>query len=430
MPSINLRFFMLAYLRNKAKKRRQGKRRFWVHEIFQLRKKYGEFHRLVRELQLGDHEFFFRYFRMYPDTFECLLRKVAPLLLKSNTRRESIQPDERLAAALRYLVTGDAQQTIGFSFRIGFSTMSNIVNEVSNALWSALADEYLKPPSTPNEWRQISREFSELWNFPNCCGALDGKHVVIQAPHNSGSTCYNYKGSYSKVLLAVCSARYRYLLVDIGEDGQQNDSGVFSNCEFGKAMDNNELGFPPACSLPNTDIVLPHVFVGDAIFALSTSLMRPYAGRGLPEDERVFNYRLSRARRTIENTFGITTSRFRIFRRPIIASSGKVTRIIKAVVVLHNFLMAHESSLPVDARKYCPVGFVDTEDAEANVTAGAWREHVLNDTGLCPLRPVRVRYPFLAKQVRDSFKDYFVSNEGQVSWQLKHVGADGNLPSK
>ena len=74
---------------------------------------------------------------MYPDTFECLLRKVASLLLKSNARRESIQPDERLATALKYLVTGDAQQTTGFSFRIGFSTMSNIVNEVSDALWSA-----------------------------------------------------------------------------------------------------------------------------------------------------------------------------------------------------------------------------------------------------------------------------------------------------
>ena len=53
---------------------------------------------------------------------------------------------------------------------------------------------FLKVPNTEEEWHEIAIEFNDLWNFPNCVSAIDGKHVVIQAPANSGSEFYNYKG--------------------------------------------------------------------------------------------------------------------------------------------------------------------------------------------------------------------------------------------
>ena len=67
--------------------------------------------------------------------------------------------------------------------------------------------------------------------------------------------------------------------------------------------------------------------------------MKPFPVETLGPKERIFNYRLCRARRIIENTFGIATTRFRIFQRPIIAKVENVVAITKAVVALHNFLM-------------------------------------------------------------------------------------------
>lgn len=91
----------------------------------------------------------------------------------------------RLALTLRYLATGDNLHSLAYAFRTGHSTASTIVKEVSVAIFEALSTEYLKEPTTA-QWKIIAQEFDEKWNFPNCCGALDGKHISIVCPANSG----------------------------------------------------------------------------------------------------------------------------------------------------------------------------------------------------------------------------------------------------
>ena len=171
------------------------------------------------------------------------------------------------------------------------------------------------PLPTEEDWVRIEKGFRLKWHFPNCIGALDGKHVSIKSPPNSGSLFYNYKGFFSTVLMALVDANYRFIYVDIGEYGTNCDSNVFQFSSFGRKFLKNKLNIPDIKRLPdyNQEGPLPHVIVADEAFPLLHSLMRPYArvkGRTIPKDQAIFNYRLSRARLVVENAFGILAQRW------------------------------------------------------------------------------------------------------------------------
>ncbi|XP_057296247.1 uncharacterized protein LOC130625202 [Hydractinia symbiolongicarpus] len=159
--------------------------------------------------------------------------------------------------------------------------------------------------------------------------AIDGKHVGMQAPARLGSAFFNYKKQHSIVLMAVCSALYKFLMVDIGDTGRQSDGSVYGNSNLGYSIENNLLNIPKASKLPQSNRVLPFTLIGDDAFGLKPHMMKPYPLQNLAKEKRVFNYRLSRARRVVENVFGIAASRFRFLRRPIISKVDKVVLITK-----------------------------------------------------------------------------------------------------
>ena len=140
-------------------------------------------------------------------------------------------------------------QTIAFSYRLGHSTVCNIIGETCDALWNVLYKKYLKTPSNQTEWKRISDGFYRAWNFPHCLGAIDGKHVVMQAPPHSGSSYYNYKHTHSIVLMAVCDAQYCFTFLDVGDYGRHSDGGVLSHSCFGQAMEAGTLSLPLPDSL-------------------------------------------------------------------------------------------------------------------------------------------------------------------------------------
>ena len=147
--------------------------------------------------------------------------------------------------ALRYLSTGDARVTISASYRISPTTVGRIINETCEVLWNILLENgYLNVPTTESEWTSTAELFENMWNFPNCVGAIDGKHIVIQAPKRSGSNFFNYKGTHSIVLMASCDANYRFNTIDIGCSGRNSDGSVFSNSKLGLMMENGTLHLP------------------------------------------------------------------------------------------------------------------------------------------------------------------------------------------
>ncbi|XP_029912989.1 uncharacterized protein LOC115363054 [Myripristis murdjan] len=257
----------------------------------QRRTQLGEFHHLLQEPRLDDGHFQ-RYFRLTGAQFEELLARVGARIswLGTNYRR-SISAAERLSICLRYLATGDSFRTIANSFHVGISTVSTIIPDVVAAIWDCLIEEFMAVPTT-EEWLSISGRFEERWNFPLCCGALDGKHVVPKAPANSGSQFYNYKGTFSLVLLAVVDAQYCFRVIDVGGYGKTSDGGILANSAFGQALRSGTLPLPADRPLPGADHrgPQPHVFVADEAFPLRRNLMRPFPGRILPRERRVFNY--------------------------------------------------------------------------------------------------------------------------------------------
>ena len=86
----------------------------------------------------------------------------------------------------RFLATGDSYSTIANSFRVGSSTIVEIIRTTCLALWDVLQPTVMRPPDQ-KRWLQIASDFEKKWQFPNCCGAIDGKHVVIKAPPKAGS---------------------------------------------------------------------------------------------------------------------------------------------------------------------------------------------------------------------------------------------------
>ena len=137
---------------------------------------------------------------------------------------------------------------------------------------------------------------------------MDGKHVQRKCPVIPGSCYFNYKSSFSIVLLALVDADYKVLYVDVGCNRRISDGGVFRNSSLSNALSLNTLNIPLSDSEN-----FPYVVAADDAFPLKTYMMKPYAFKKPCTEKRVFNYHLSRARRVVENAFGILANRFRIF---------------------------------------------------------------------------------------------------------------------
>ena len=183
---------------------------------------------------------------------------------------------------------------------------------------------------------------------------MDGKHILIKPPPNSGSYYFNYKPRFSIVLLAIVDADYNFLYVDIGCNGRISDGGVFKNSILYQALEENILNVPTAEFLPGTQLSIPYALVADEAFPLKEYILKPYRQRGLTPERRIFNYRLSRARRVVENVFGILVNRFRIFMAPINLNPEEVEVITFACCALHNLLRSKKNHVPyIYATRMC-----------------------------------------------------------------------------
>lgn len=165
--------------------------------------------------------------------------------------------------------------------------------------------------------------------------------------------------------MAASDASYRFTFIDVGSPGADGDVNVFSRTEFGRNIleNNSSLDFPHDAPINGDDT--PFFFIADDAFPLSSRIMKPYGTcNDFTNDQRIFNYRLSRARRTVENAFGILTMRWGCLRSEFLCGPDKVKIIVAACCALHNFLLNRNVSYAKAADRY---------EKDGRVIEGEWR---------------------------------------------------------
>lgn len=239
--------------------------------------------------------------------------------------------------------------------------MYYIVKDVCSAIFEGLRPEYMKEPNK-NRWEEISNDFFEIWNVPNALGAVDGKHIKIKKPQKSGSAFYNYKSFTSVVLMGVVDAEGLFVTIDVGDYGRNSDGGVFRNSNFGQALSNDLLDLPSDKPLPGCSNAMPLFFIGDEAFPMSKNMLRPFPRRSLTPERRIFNYRLSRARRIVECAFGMLVAKWNVLGGSIICRDlEKIDSIVCACCILHNFVRKEEGKLMPRSGEFNPEDYFDAE---------------------------------------------------------------------
>ena len=201
--------------------------------------------------------------------------------------------------------------------------------------------------------------------------------------------------------MAFVDAEYNFIYIDVGKNGRVLDGGAFSSTALYKAMEEGRLPFPKPKPLPHTNecVDVPFMIVTDEAFALRPNLMKPYPFRHLQDEQRVFNYRLSRARRVVENAFGILANRFRFLLSPIIVTPNRAEIAVLAACAIHNML---NKKSPHSAQHIHPHVFGKNEESDQQLDDDDNADNIVNRGD--------------AKAQRDYLARYFNST-GAVEWQ-------------
>lgn len=382
-------------------------RRWWVRPWLLRRPLYGDYDTLMVELEREHQADFKKFLRMEPAMFRELLRRVGPRIERSREGRQPLSAGLKLAITLRYLATGDSYQTLCFNFRVAHNTISRFIPEVCEAIVEEYGGEVFHTPANPQEWRQVADQFSQRWNLPHCCGAIDGKHIAIRQPRGSGTLYHNYKGFFSIVLLALVDGDYKFLWADVGANGSSSDCGVFNRSALEPALRTGTIGFPDPEPLRHDDRDIPYFLAGDDAFPLRPYMMKPFPDKYLSREQRIFNYRLSRGRRVVENAFGILANRFRCLLSTMGQRPQTVKKITKACLCLHNLMRIRYPTLQNND--------LDHEDGEHQVVPGAWRNAAVMHEVAVAGRGPRLTGPARAQRVY--LMKYFNDPVGRVDWQ-------------
>ena len=191
------------------------------------------------------------------------------------------------------------------------------------------------------------------------------------------------------------------------------------------SLHNGSLCLPQDECLPNVLAKARYCFMGDEAFPLKDNLQRPYPGKNFPEKLRIYNYRLPRARRVVENglrMLGILSSRWRFLRSPIQMQPQKASKSIlaaiallnwlKGITILRSLMVAYIVLLATSTTKIVTALYIKEHGDQMFAKLGPYKES---------FKLAQISTQKLQKNFRALMADYFVSPQGQLPWQYDYV---------
>ena len=249
-------------------------------------------------------------FQMSQQTFNHLCQMLSPYIKKQTTKMHTLlSVQKHVAITLWFLATPVEYRTIGHLFSIARSTVCVVVHETCSVIVKVLLTRYIHFPRG-DDLTNVVDGFERVWELPQYTGAIDGSYIPISAPTMNHTDYYNRKGYYSVVIQAVLDYRYLFLDIYTGWPGSVHDTRVFSHSSIYKSCSDGTL-LPKSTKIIE-EIDVPLYLVGDSAYPLLTWLMKPFPhNSNLSQDQKNFNYHLSRARIVVENAFGLLKARWR-----------------------------------------------------------------------------------------------------------------------
>jgi hypothetical protein len=208
---------------------------------------------------------------------------------------------------------------------MGKKTTSEVVKDTSKGIWNVLRAENLLFPTT-EMYKNVAENYVNQWNFPNCIRSIDGKHVAIKCPNRSGSKFHNYKHFSSILLQAVDNCK-----LTKGDEPSKLCGHFRISCLY-KLLETRELNDAPDSELPSTVLKVPFALLWEEGYPPLPHLKRPCSARNF-DKRRVFNYQLSRVRRTVGCAFGMMCTKWRILLKCMETVEHNATSTVKLYVL-------------------------------------------------------------------------------------------------
>ena len=268
--------------------------------------------------------------------------QLAPLVQKRTTKfRTPVPICKRAMLTLWRLATNIEYRTLGHLFGVGRGTVCVIFHEIIDAINTILQPRYLKFPCAlvDNLYEISLMDIEHIGTFPQCCGAIDSTHISIIAPKEHHTDYYNRKCHHFVIIQGVVDYIYRFTNINVGHAGKHHDAHVLRESPLFRKACAGQLLPRWTETIDNTEI--PLFLIGDPAYPLLLWLMKAYSGNHLTAEQRIFNYRISRARMTVECAFGRLKGRLRYLLKRLDNDLPSVSGIVKACCTLHNICEIH-----------------------------------------------------------------------------------------